>query len=82
MESLLGIQTACLVSGTYLALDHGRVCAWVVRRWAEKKPNEPPSWNWPGNLCYGLFPGSVGLVPAQKGEQETATTRSFETGGE
>lgn len=68
MESLLGIQITCLVPGTYFALNHGRVCAWVVCRWARKKPNQPPSWNWPSNLCFGHLPGAVGLVPAQEGE--------------
>lgn len=81
MESILGFQIARLVSGADLAIDYGRVCAWVVRRRASKKPNQPASWNWPRNLRYSDFPGIVGLVLAQEREQETESSCPSKIGG-
>lgn len=62
MESILGIQAPCLVPGHDTALDDGGICSRVVRRGAGAEPNKPTSRNWLSYLCYGHFPGSVGLA--------------------
>ena len=81
MEPILGIQIARLGSGADSALEHCRVCTWMVCCRARKKPDQPSSWNWAGNLRLSYFPGALGLVRAQGGEQETTSSCPLEAGG-
>lgn len=78
MESVLGFQITCLVSGLDSTIKHSCVRAWLVCCWAETQLVKPSSWNWIGNLCACHLPDSMGLPSAQNGEVAEEISCSFE----
>lgn len=78
MESVLGFQITCVVSGFDSTIKHSRIRAWLVCCWAETELVKPSSWNWTGNLCACHLPGSMGLSSAQNGEVAEEISCSFE----
>lgn len=72
VESLLGVQTACLVPSVDPAIDYRRIRAWLVCCRTGEKPDEPPSRHRFGNICDGYIPSLLGMGGPQSRKQTEA----------
>lgn len=81
MESVCGIQIACLVPSPYFTAKHSSVRLWMVCSRAGKESNQPSPRNWTGDLCHGCLSNSVGLVPPQSRKQTAKIPSAVEISG-